>query len=150
MHSHRAMDRETVIRICQGNTEALDWIQLGRLYCHEIDDLIDEGHSKIEKAERVCKIGAMALQLYTHPFFLKNLHVLRSHMMLNTSNYLDSVKWEEGNGWQKSFSDWFRHGWVDIVLVVAEICGGYANMRNESQELRTMSYHAHHDGERAI
>jgi len=123
---------------------------LGRLYVHEIDDLIDEELTKAEKAEKACTIGALALDLYTHPFFLKNMAVLRSHMLLNTNNYLDSVNCENEPGWKAPFSDWARHGWVDLVLVVAEICGGYANMRNESMELRTMSYMSHHDGEKAI
>lgn len=151
MKSTRDIDRETVIRLCQGNKEALDWIQLGRMYVHEIDDLIDEENTKLARAEQVCKIGALALCLYTHPFFLKNMAVLRSAMMLNTNNYLDSVQWENSEmEWRKQFSDWARHGWIDIVLVVAEICGGYTNMRNESMELRTMSYLAHHDGDKPV
>ena len=150
MTSHRETDKQTCIRLCNGNAEALQWIQLGRLYVHEIDDLIDEDLTKAEKAEKACTIGALALDLYTHPFFLKNMAVLRSHMLLNTSDYLDSVNCENEPGWKQPFSDWFRHGWVNVVLIVAEICGGYANMRNESMELRTMAYQAHHDGEKAI
>ncbi len=118
---------------------------MGRMYVHEIDDLVDEELTKLQVAEKVCTIGALALDLYTHPFFLKHSAVLRSHMLLNTNNWLDSVNCESEPGWKQGFSDWARHGWVDLVLVVAEICGGYAGMRNESMELRTMSYMAHHD-----
>lgn len=148
------MDSSAVVRLCKGNAEAFEWIQIGRIYCHEIDDLIDEDVPKanrISAAQRACRIGALALQLYTHPFFLKNMPALRAAMMLNTSNYLDSVEWEEASSeWQRHFSDWARHGWVQVVLVVAEICGGYENMRNESQELTTMAYANHHNQDKPV
>lgn len=151
MRNHREVDKETVVRLCNGNAEALDWIQIGRLYVHEIDDLVDEEFTKQAKAEQVCKIGALALCLYTHPFFLKNMAVLRSAMMINTNTYLDSVMWEESDvAWKRQFSDWARHGWIQVVLIVAEICGGYISMSSASRELWTMAYVAHHDGDKPV
>lgn len=143
------LDNKQLIRLCNGNEEAMQWIQLGRIYCHEIDDLIDVDVPKADRlsaAERACFIGYLAKELYTHPFFLKNSAALGQAMINNTNNYADSVRWEGSSiGWQRNHSDWARHGWLDVCLVVAFICGGYQNMRNESAELRTVAYVDHHD-----
>lgn len=144
-----AADHDQVIRLCRGNQEAMSWIQIGKRYIHEIDDLIDEDlkqGNQARGAERVCLIGALAIELYTHPFFLKHGAALSAVMLINTNNYADSLRWEGSLvPWQRSFSDWARHGWIDVCLVVGYICGGYSSMRNESAELRTLSYADHHD-----
>lgn len=141
------LDSKQLIRLCRGNQEAMHWLQIGRQYVHEIDDLVDESHgeNKARIAERTCLIGALAIELYTHPFFVKHSQRLAQAMLNNTNNYADSVRWEQSAvEWQRNFSDWARHGWLDVCLVVAYICGGYENMRNESAELRTVSYVDHH------
>ncbi len=142
-------EREQVFRLCRGNPEAADWIQLGRLYCHEIDDLIDldlPNGDRANGAERLCRIGAMAIALYTHPFFVKHAGQLGDAMLTNTNNYAQSVAWEKSPiEWQRQFSDWARHGWINVLLTVAGICGGYMNMRAESGELWEYAYTAHHD-----
>ena len=141
------MDRNSLLRLCNNNPEAVEWIQLGRVYCHEIDDLVDEdsGKSKADIAERACRIGAMALQLYSHPFYQKHTQALGHAMLVNTINYADSVGWEGSKvEWQRSYSDWARHGWISVALVVASICGGYDCARNESKELWTLAYVDHH------
>lgn len=147
------MDHNTAKRICNGNEEAFDWMQIGRIYCHEIDDLIDEDTKlehdvarKLVAGAHACRIGAIALDLYTHPFFLKNMATLKEAMMTNTLNYADSVATEESQvEWQRQFSDWARHGWVQVCLTVARICGGFDHAKSLSMELRTMSYVDHHD-----
>lgn len=142
-------EHEQCIRLCRGNKEAMQWLQLGRLYCHEIDDLIDAdipNSDRANGAERMCRIGAMALDLYTHPFFVAHSAALSTAMRLNTANYADSVLWEKSQiEWQRQFSDWSRHGWINVILVVAAICGGYPNMRAESAELWEYAYVEHHD-----
>lgn len=141
--------RAQVVRLCNGNHEALQWIQIGRQYVHEVDDLIDIDlpASDIAKgAERMCKIGALAIELYAHPFFAKHSAALGQAMVINTNNYADSVLWEKSEiKWRRDYADWARHGWIDVLLVVAYICGGYEHMRNESQALRSISYDDHHD-----
>lgn len=147
--SNDTLNHEQVVRLCRGNIEAIDWIQIGHRYIHEIDDLIDEDlpqANRVRGAERVCRIGAIAIQLYTHPFFIKNGAALSQAMLTNTNNYADSVRWEQSEiPWQRNFSDWARHGWIDVALIVAYICGGWENMRNEAAELRALSYIDHHD-----
>ncbi len=145
-----SLDHKQVERLCCGDPVAMHWIQLGHRYIHDLDDLIDvdiPNADQVTGAERVCRIGALAIELYTHPFFVKNGAALSQAMITNTNNYADSVRWEKSKvPWQRGFSDWARHGWIDVALVVAYICGGYANMRNESAELRALSYADHHDG----
>jgi hypothetical protein len=147
--TNQELDRDQLLRLCNGNQEAVHWIQIGRKYIRDIDDLIDDDIPKANRAsgsERVCRIGALALELYTHPFFVKHSTMLATAMLTNTNNYADSVQWEGSDTpWQSSFSDWAKYGWIDVLLIVAYICGGRANMRDHSAELRAMSYSNHHD-----
>ena len=143
------LDDIAVKRLCNGIQEAVDWIQLGRVYCHEIDDLIDEDLPKALRqrgAQRACRIGAMAIDLYTHPFFLKNMATLKAAMKTCTHQYAESVAWEESQvEWQKNYADWARHSWLDVCLTVAEICGGWDHRVSVAEELRTVSYVDHHE-----
>lgn len=148
---HQTLDRNAVMRLCNGNVEAVDWIQVGQLYVHEIDDLIDvdlpQGN-RPSGAARACRIGALALKLYTHPFWMKHWPALRAVMYLNTLNYQDSVRLENSTvEWQRNFSDWGRHGWMDVCKVVGEICAGYDHVANQSLEILAAAYANHHDGD---
>lgn len=143
---NRTLDIAALQRVCCGNQEAMEWIQIGRDYVHEIDDLIDEDIPKGQGADRVCRIGAMALRLYMHPFFAKHPQALGAAMLVNTINYRDSVKLEKSTvQWQRNYSDWARHGWLDVCKVVAAICGGYDNVANVSLEMLAVAYANHHD-----
>jgi hypothetical protein len=143
-------EHELVKRICKGDTEAEDWMQGIRSYCHLSDDIIDEDIAPIHKkrgAERMCQLGALSIQLYCHPFFRKHQDALYGAMLSNIVAYADSVQWEGEDGWKGVCSDWLRHGGIEIVLIIAAAVGGYAHMRSFSQELRTMAYELHHDQE---
>lgn len=143
------IDQAQILRMCRGNEEAYQWIQLGRRYVHEIDDLLDNDVPKADRfsaTERVSRIGILAIELYTHPFFVKHSQALGAAMVSITNSYTDSVHWEKsGTKWKANFSDWARHGWIDVCLLVAYICGGHQNMRNESAELRAIAFADHHD-----
>lgn len=146
--THGQLDASATLRLCNGNKEAMEWVQMGRLYCHEIDDLVDETIPAADTAvgvDRVCRIGMMALHLYTHPFFLKHSEALSAAMMVNTINYRDSVRCEKGNEWQRQFSDWARHGWIGVVQVVGLICSGYDVVAQESLGLWAVAHGLHHD-----
>lgn len=127
-------------------------MQIGRAYIHEIDDLIDVDIPKGDKvrgAERACRIGALALALYTHPFFVKHSQALGGAMLVNTINYRDSVRFEASTvPWQRNYSDWARHGWLDVCKLVAALCpGGYDVAAAESPAMIAVAYANHHDGE---
>lgn len=145
----RELDDRIVRRICGQHIEAIEWLQLGRHYIHLIDDVIDEDLPKANReqgAERMCAIGAMAIALYSHPFFIAHREALGQAMLTCTNAYADSVAWEQSETpWQRQCSDWARHSWIEVALVVAYICGGYENMRGCSAELRAMSWADHHN-----
>lgn len=148
------MDEITLRRICNGNTDAIDWIDKGNKYCHLIDDVIDEDlveGNRTRGAKRICAIGLMAIELYTHPFFQKFWKELGQAMATCTQLYAQSVEWEESKvDYQRNFSDWARHAWLDVVLAVAKICGGHEHMMAVAPELRAMSHVDHHDGEKPV
>lgn len=146
--NHQKLDHQSVLRLCANSPEAIDFINLGRQYIHEGDDLIDIDVAKGDvrgAAERSCRLGAMALTLYTHPFFIKNMPALKYAMLRNLHNYRDSVLFEGSKvPWQQQFSDWARHGWLDVCITVGDICAGYDNTCNETLEMRALSYVEHH------
>lgn len=143
-------EHDLVKRICNGNTEAEQWIQLMRLYVHLIDDIIDEDLVKLDRArgaKRICQMGVMALSLFTAPFFLKNSAALSTIITSMTVAYWDSVGWEAETGWKRDCSNWIRHGHIEVCIIIACICGGYEHATSVSKELRQLA-HELHQGDR--
>lgn len=154
-------DAAALNRCCLGNVEAIDFLNHWRTYVHLIDDVVDEDLTEMPKGasarppgpsrravERVCAIGAQAVMLYSHPFYVRNLLALRQVVLSCTNAYADSVMWERsGVPWQAQFADAYRHFGAEMVLAVAGICGGYEHMRSISPELRVICWHEHHTQE---
>ena len=143
-------EHELTLRICNGNKEAEDWMQLMRRYIHVSDDLIDEdipAAKKLSGAERMCSMGALALRMYSHPFYVKNSNALHAIMLINFAAYTQSVKWENEEGWKGVCADWLRHGGIYVLQIIAAICGGYDHMVSFNDELWTLAYDLHHDPE---
>lgn len=151
--TNQTLDQMQLLRLCCGNTEAVQWLSIGHAYIHEIDDLIDEDIPRKSPGtvERIGRIGMLALQLYTHPFFLRYSGALSAAMITNCNLYMDSVRWEKSDvPWQRNFSAWARHGWVDVALLVGFLCAqpgrdpsAFAHLRREAKEIRHSSQHDH-------
>ncbi len=137
----------------------MSFLHLWREYVHLIDDIVDEdlaGRSqepgvrsqngdRARGIERINRMGAMAVMLYTHPFFLKNAGALRQVVLNCTNAYADSALWEHSEvDWQRQWADHYRHFGAEMVLAVASSCGGYEHMRSFSPELRCICWHEHH------
>jgi len=140
------MDNAAVSRACLGNKEAMAFLSIWSAYVHAIDDIIDGDR---DSNEDVLKAFAMAITLYSHPFYLKNLEALRQIAVNCTNCYADSVAWEKSDvPWQKEWADHYRHIGQEMVLAVASICAypsSYEHLRSLSQEWRTVCWAEHHD-----
>lgn len=135
---------KTISRACLGNEEAMHWLNMWGTYVHAIDDIED---TKTD-AEFRLKTFALAVELYTHPFFLKNIDRLKQIVLSCTNAFADSVEWEKSDEeWKRNFADHYRHFGVEMVLAVAGICAGpraYEHMRSISLEYRTICWCEHH------
>jgi hypothetical protein len=132
----------TLSDISKGNAEAVDFLTRWGAYVHGIDDLIDE----VSDNEFKISLFARAIEIYTHPFFLKNIIALRQVALHANNLYADSVACEKSEvKWEKDFADWARHSPTEMVLAVANIAGGYDHMRAVSMEMRKLCYNEHHD-----
>ena len=130
-------------RICLGNEAAKDFLLLWSQYVHAIDDIEDEETT----SEFRLKTFALAIEVYSHPFYLTNLSRLKQVALNCTNAYADVVKWEKSEvPWQKEFADHYRHFGCEMPMAVASIVGGYAAMRAVSLEFRTACYVDHHKG----
>lgn len=142
--------RENLLRLTKGNETAADWIAMGRVYIHLLDDIIDEdlapNGDRKQGIQRVLRLAAMALELYSHPWFRQNALLLSSVMLIANVNFADSVDWEQATeDWKRQWSDWSRHGWLDAVLLTAYLCGGYEHMASMSKAVRQIAWEQHHD-----
>lgn len=136
-------DLAALKRCCRNNEEAMQWLTLWRAYVHGIDDIVDGDD---DSPEAVLGTFAGAVELYTHPFFLKHAARLKQIVLNCTNAYADTVAWEKSKeAWQRNFSDHYRHFGAEMVLAVATICGGYAHARSISLELRAICWLEHHD-----
>lgn len=138
------MQQAALQRACLGTAEAMDFLKRWSDYVHAIDDIED-----IETtAEFRLSTFIAALELYTHPFFLKNSIALKQTVYNCTNLYADAVAWEKSPvAWQRGFADWARHAGAEMVLAIACIVGGYQHMRSISLELRTVNWSEHHNEE---
>jgi hypothetical protein len=129
-------------RACLGNVEALSFLDKWRQYIHCIDDIED---TKTTSEFRLFTF-ILAMEVYNHPFYLRNAAPLKQIVLNCTNAYADCVAWEKsGEPWQREFADHYRHFGIEMVLAVAGILGGYTHMRAISQELRAACHVGHHD-----
>lgn len=136
------VEQQEIQWLTKGNDAAGDFLRLWRAYVHAIDDIVD---GDTPGNEALLGTFAMAIAVYTHPFFLANIPALRQIAVNCTNAYADSVAWEKAEGWKRDFSDHYRHFGAEMVLAVAGICGGYAHMRAVSPVLRELCWTEHHD-----
>lgn len=138
MSSRAEWDLKVHERAVRGNAEALDFLHKWALHIHDLDDVVDldaTGH------EAFLKTHANSIELYTHPFFLKNINALRHVALHITSVYCDTVDFERsGVAWKEQWANHHRHCGKWMVEAVALICGGYDNLRAISQELSAMCW----------
>ena len=140
------MDIELLHRVTCGNESAKDFLaNYWSRYVHEIDDIIDEDRTK---PEDILATFALAVEVYSHPFYLANLAQLKRLVLIINSTYADAVAWEQSpDAWKVNFADHHRHVGMDMVVAVAQICGGYEHGRRISQEQREICYLDHHNRE---
>jgi hypothetical protein len=127
------MEHEMYDFACKGNAEAVDFLKRAVVLFHAGDDLIDE------RTEAEFKIGVLmaARELYGHPFFLKHSQALHAAIRTCVSTWADSVAWERSSDPDKvNWADHARHAGVDLIFVVADICGGWGHRRAVSREWR--------------
>lgn len=119
------------------------WLTLWHEYVHAIDDIEDEDTTP----EFRLRTFILALELYTHPFFKANELRLKQIVLNCTNAYADTLAWEKSETpWQREFADHYRHFGAELVIAVAQICGGYDHARSVSLEQRAVNYLEHHDG----
>lgn len=140
------IDQALLSRICNGNAEAMDFLaNHWSPYVHQIDDLIDGERSQ---AEDILATFARAAMLYSHSFYLKNAAALRAVVLLVTNLYADAVAWEKSpDAWQRDWADHNRHAGMEMVIAVAQLCGGYEHARLVSREQRHICYVEHHNAQ---
>jgi hypothetical protein len=133
-------------RVTGGNAEAMDFLaNHWSPYVHEIDDIVDGDRTS---AEDILSTFARAPILFGHPFYLKNLPALQRLVLIVNNMFADSVAWERsGDSWQRDWADHARHVGMEMVVAVAQICGGYEHGRAISREQRAICYADHHDRE---
>lgn len=132
----------TVQQACLNNPEAIDFLTRWSNYVHSIDDIEDTAAT----SEFRLKAFIQAMEIYTHPFFLKHGAALKQIVYNATSLYADSLECEKSAvDWHQRLWDWARHSGVEMVLAVACIIGGYDHMRSISMEFRKLCYFEHHD-----
>lgn len=130
-------------RACRGNVEAMDFLaNYWNRYVHEIDDLVDGDRTG---PEALLATFALAVAVYAHPFYVKNLGALKPVVLLINSTYADAVGWEKSpEKWQRDWADHHRHCGMDMVVAVAQLCGGYELGRAVAREQREICWAEHH------
>lgn len=136
-------DKQHIAWLTNNNEQAAKFLLIWRAYVHGIDDIID---GEITTPEGILNVFMMARFVYTNRFFLEHEQALGQIAINCTNAYADSVAWEKSEvDWQRNFSDHYRHFAAEMVLAIAQICGGYLHMREVSKRLRVICWKEHHD-----
>lgn len=140
----RTLDENLLRRVCGENREAMDFLaNHWSPYVHEIDDIVDGDRPG---AEEILATFARAVELYSHPFYLKHLAELKRLVLIINNLFADAVRWEKSaDAWQRDWADHNRHIGMEMVVAVAQLCGGYEHGRRISQEQRAICWQDHHD-----
>lgn len=128
------------------NPDALAWICAYGIYCHAIDDIIDNDiPSDKSRQQFILQQFEFAEVIYSNHFYLSHIHLLRPLIKMASNDYMDSVQLEDSEEeWKKAVCDALRQTANAVILAVIEIVGGVEARRNASLELRELSYHTHH------
>lgn len=123
-----------------GNHEASVFLRGWFYYCHGIDDVIDGHVPEGELKEKIIGLFLYAKDLYSTPFYRRNIDMLSGVVDAVVNAYADSVAWElSEEPWQQEQSRLLCSQGIDILIVVAKICGGYELMRSVSVKIRELS-----------
>jgi hypothetical protein len=132
-----------------GNRAAHDFLVQAALHFHAVDDVVDvapfDPLAMLECFRQV-------VEIYSHPFYLDHGFVLKGVMLTLLRQYRDSVQYQqlmEGReftcGWARATGDVLRHAGNELVIAVAQICGGTKLAEQISFSLRQQSWREHHD-----
>ena len=126
-------ETEMLNHACRGDAAAVDFTKRALAYFHAADDLVDTEQEPEEKLKTLVR----AQELYTHIFFVRNAHGLNAVLRTCESIYADSVAWEKSDDPdQRAWADHARHCGFDLILAVADICGGWEHRRAVSRDVR--------------
>jgi alpha-D-ribose 1-methylphosphonate 5-triphosphate diphosphatase PhnM len=126
---------------CADNIDALAFLWAFHRYAHKVDDLIDERFTP----ERLLSALSLATTMYSTPFWIENSARLSGAMQVVGNTYADSVAWERsGEKWKAEVADVIRLVGNDMVIVVAQIVGGWEHGRRISQRLREFAWRYQH------
>lgn len=118
------------------NREALTWVSCYLIYCHGLDDQIDNCDSEL-----IIKNADLASVLFAYPFYIEYFNILNPILRFAGNAYLDSIKMEKSNSkWKQDFANVLRSQANDVVLASIEIVSGVEKRREASIELREISY----------
>lgn len=126
-----------------GNELAMDFLCQWHDYCHEIDDVID---TPDYTPARLLALLEFANRLYSHAFYAQHRQVLSPVILVATSIYADSNKWEQDEQlWKRWWAEVLRHCGNEVTYTVAQLCGGYMHVRQITAPLMAMSFIYHKD-----
>lgn len=121
------------------NQEAYQFLVCFYHLNHGVDDIIDNDN---RESLGVNELFILAKNLYSSKFFIEHREALSMVADLLANAYEDSNDWnaDSSENWQLVVANVLRSQHVDMVLAVANICGGYRHMRSLSKQLRTLSF----------
>jgi phytoene/squalene synthetase len=123
----------TIEEVSKEDRQAAEFITAWNGYCHSVDDLVDEPSS----AETKLKTHQEALKVYSSPFFVRHAERLWPVIDMVVHMYADSVLLQEPNdAVERALWDHLRQAPLNVVVAVADICGGWNHARSVSLRIR--------------
>jgi hypothetical protein len=125
--------------------EAQAFIAHFSVYCHSIDDIIDEKDTTPSLVVGTCHL---ALKLFSSEFYRKNQATLYPIINQIYHTYQDSIVFENAEeAWKKNVADIIKSCQQELTLVIVELLGGYDARRKLGPVIREYVYNLQHEKE---
>lgn len=141
-----------LLKASNGNKDAFEFLRGFHYLAHGLDDVLDGEVSAETIKEFLINLFVYAKDLYSCGFYREHCAELSSVIDAVANAYADSVRYQDQQyesqydpragelPWQLATANIIRSQGVDVIIIVAKLCGGYEHMREVSQIARFLSY----------
>lgn len=135
---------DEVKALCKGNGQAIHFCSLWFLYCHRIDDLIDNRTGVTN--DEILEMLLCAAAIYNCDFYIANRQMLYPIVLMVTNQFADSVAWENDSvEHRRKMADVLRCCGNEMFFAVAMLVGGWGHVRIWSPKIRERDWLLQHD-----
>lgn len=138
-------EREFLEHVLLGDRQAVDFVEMLGQISQVWDDIVDEPHSPPSAADINKAFWTALVGVQMNPFFNRHRDVLMPVLHMAVVDWMDSNNLERGSKHDKTLAFVLRDTLVSVVVLCAELVGGWQHAREVGPNIRRFFYSEHLD-----